>query len=179
MDCNPPDSSVHETSQARILEQVAISFSRGSSQPRNRTYISCIGRQFLYHWATKEAFYIQVSIKNPGGRMGWRRWPVTNKQESYLICLKNLNLALYLEPTVCMFCLPLTYALTSVLLYKLFLRHWALIILCLFSPDYAWFILQTCNYRRPPAGSPHWKPLYTQHHIVLKYLCHRALHPRI
>ena len=34
MDCSPPDSSVHEIFQARILEWVAISFSRGSSQPR-------------------------------------------------------------------------------------------------------------------------------------------------
>ena len=35
MDCSPPGSSVHEISQARILECVAISFSRGSSQPRD------------------------------------------------------------------------------------------------------------------------------------------------
>ena len=35
MDCNPPGSSVHEIFQARILEWVAISFSRGSSQPRD------------------------------------------------------------------------------------------------------------------------------------------------
>ena len=55
--------------------------------------------------------------------MGWRRCAVTKKQELHLICLKNLNLALYLEPTNCMFYWPLTYyALTSVLLYKLFLR---------------------------------------------------------
>ena len=37
MDCSPPDSSVHGISQARILEWVAISFSRGSSRPRDRT----------------------------------------------------------------------------------------------------------------------------------------------
>ena len=41
--------------QARKLEWVAISYSRGSSQPRNRTRISCIGRQILYHYATWEA----------------------------------------------------------------------------------------------------------------------------
>ena len=35
MDCSPPGSSVHGISQARILEWVAISFSRGSSQPRS------------------------------------------------------------------------------------------------------------------------------------------------
>ena len=44
--------------QARILEQVAISYSRGSSQQRDRIHIfcvSCTGRQILYHWATWEA----------------------------------------------------------------------------------------------------------------------------
>ena len=37
MDCSPPESSVHEISQARILEWVAVSSSRGSSQPKDRT----------------------------------------------------------------------------------------------------------------------------------------------
>ena len=52
MDCSPPGSSVGENFQARILEQVAISSSRGSSQPRDRTRVSCvscIGRQICYH----------------------------------------------------------------------------------------------------------------------------------
>ena len=46
MDCSPPGSSIHGILQSRILEWVAISSSRGSSQPRDRThifYISCIG----------------------------------------------------------------------------------------------------------------------------------------
>ena len=58
MDCSPPGSSVHGISQARILEFVAISFSRASSQPRALTlvsWVSCIGRQIPYHWATREA----------------------------------------------------------------------------------------------------------------------------
>ena len=57
MDCSLPGSSVHGIFQARILEWVAISFSRGFSQPRDQTFISCvscIGRQILYHWATRE-----------------------------------------------------------------------------------------------------------------------------
>ena len=41
--------------QARILESTAISFSRGSSQPRDQIHISCVGRQILYHWATRDA----------------------------------------------------------------------------------------------------------------------------
>ena len=49
---------MHALSQARILERVAISFSRGSSRPRGWTQVSCIfciGRWVLYHWATWEA----------------------------------------------------------------------------------------------------------------------------
>ena len=42
MDCNPPGSSVHGISQARMLEWVAIPFSRGSSQPRDWTHVSCV-----------------------------------------------------------------------------------------------------------------------------------------
>ena len=41
-DCSPPGSSVHGTFKARILEWVVISFSRGSSWPRNHTRISCL-----------------------------------------------------------------------------------------------------------------------------------------
>ena len=42
MDCSLPGSSVHGILQARVLEWVAISFSRGSSQPRDQTRVSCI-----------------------------------------------------------------------------------------------------------------------------------------
>ena len=52
MDCNPPVYSVHGIFQAIILEWVAISFSRGSSWPRDQTRVSSTGRQILYHWAT-------------------------------------------------------------------------------------------------------------------------------
>ena len=55
MDCSPPGSSVHEISQARILEWVAISFSRVSSHTRDWTHISCIDEWIPYHWATREA----------------------------------------------------------------------------------------------------------------------------
>ena len=47
MDCNVPNSSVHGIFQARVWEWVAISFSRGSSQPRNQTQVShIVGRRF-------------------------------------------------------------------------------------------------------------------------------------
>ena len=47
MDSSPPGFSVHGSLQARILEWVAISFSRGFSRPRDGTCISCIGRWIL------------------------------------------------------------------------------------------------------------------------------------
>ena len=56
MDCSLPGSSIHGIFQARVLEWVAISFSRGSSQPRDQTQVSCIvGRRFTI-WATREVF---------------------------------------------------------------------------------------------------------------------------
>ena len=58
--CDPmnyslPGSSAHEISQAKILEWVAISFSRESSGPRDWAHLCGIGRWILYHWATWEA----------------------------------------------------------------------------------------------------------------------------
>ena len=46
-DCSPPGSSVHGILQARILEWVAMPFSRGSSHPRDWTQVSCIVGRFL------------------------------------------------------------------------------------------------------------------------------------
>ena len=54
MDCSLPGSSVCGIFQARILEWVAISFSRGSSQPRDQTRVSLIVGRHLAIWATKE-----------------------------------------------------------------------------------------------------------------------------
>ena len=55
MDCNLPGSSIHEIFRARVLEWVAISFSRGSSWPRDQTWVSHIaGRRFTI-WPTREA----------------------------------------------------------------------------------------------------------------------------
>ena len=59
MDWGPPESSVHGISQARMLVWVAISFSRGSSWPRDQTCISCTAGGLFYHWATWEASWNQ------------------------------------------------------------------------------------------------------------------------
>ena len=54
MDCSPPGSSVHGILQARTEEWVAISFSRGSSWPRDQTWVSCVAGKFFTVWATRE-----------------------------------------------------------------------------------------------------------------------------
>ena len=55
MDCSPPGSCVHGILQARILEWVAISFSRRSSWPRDWTQVSCITGRCFNLWATRES----------------------------------------------------------------------------------------------------------------------------
>ena len=73
MNCSPLGSSVHGIFQERILEWVTISISRRSSQSKNPTCILCIGRQILYHWATREAL-------SPLLQQNW----MSMKQETYL-----------------------------------------------------------------------------------------------
>ena len=77
MDCSLLGSSVHEILQARILEWVAISFSKGSSQLRDETHVSdvsCIGRQVLYH---QHHLTIDTKIK--------------------LLCAHEINILLYVN----------------------------------------------------------------------------------
>ena len=66
-------------SQARILERAAISLSRISSRPRDRTHVSCIGRQILYHWATGKptlqllgTSYFAICPWDGGKNTGWQ-----------------------------------------------------------------------------------------------------------
>ena len=54
VDCSLPCSFIHGILQARILEWVAISFSRGSSQPRDWTWVSHIGGRRFNLWPTRE-----------------------------------------------------------------------------------------------------------------------------
>ena len=65
--CDPMDYTVHGILQARILEWVAFPFSRGSSQPRDRTQVSCIAGRFFTSWAKREAqiyiLYFKKSIR--------------------------------------------------------------------------------------------------------------------
>ena len=71
--CSPPGSSVHGILQARILEWVTMPSSRGSSRPRDRTWVSwgsCIEGRFFYRWATRQALFfpwrITIWYNSPG-----------------------------------------------------------------------------------------------------------------
>ena len=66
MDCSLPGSSVDGIFPAKILDQVAISYSRVFSRPKDQTIhvscVSCIGRGILYHWATWEAHPMPIDL---------------------------------------------------------------------------------------------------------------------
>ena len=98
LDCSLPDFSVHEIFQARILEWVAISLSRGSSWPRDRTCISCVsctaGRFFTRQVIRKSYIFINNYFKchwaihsNPNRVAEW-----INNQAPTICCLQETYL---------------------------------------------------------------------------------------
>ena len=65
MDCSPPGSSVHEILQARILESVVVSFSKGSFRPRDRTHVSLVSPSLAGgFFTTWEAVYTNIEFLN-------------------------------------------------------------------------------------------------------------------
>ena len=102
MNCSLPGSSVHGILQARILEWVAISFSRRPSWPRDWTQVSCIVGRCFTIWATREIHTIFLTGKYPERsliwwnrgkrwwRLRWRRGEV-RAHLTYLIYFKIFN----------------------------------------------------------------------------------------
>ena len=88
MDCSPPDSSVHGISQAGVLEWVAISFSRGSSQTRDWTWLLC-----LLHWQADS-----LPLHHLGSSLVARL--ITKYLEDFFL---HLLMASWKYPTVCDF----------------------------------------------------------------------------
>ena len=83
MGCSPPGSPLHGISQARILEWVAISSSRGSSRPRDRTHVACIGRQILSHCTAWEPQGTANSETNMGqGKITYPRYFAGGRAET-------------------------------------------------------------------------------------------------
>ena len=83
MDCSLPGSSVHGIFWARTLKWVAISFSRGSSWPRDRTCVAFIDRRVLYHWASWEVpLVISGTFSLKSNQKG---------NKNYFICFLNIH----------------------------------------------------------------------------------------
>ena len=90
IDCSLPDSSVHGIFQAIVLEWIAISFSRGSSQPRDRTRVSRIVDRRFTVWATREVQPLIPYIDVPGALL--------NTEDGLIE--KGCKLSGFNEPTV-------------------------------------------------------------------------------
>ena len=95
-----PDSSVRAICPARILEWTVISFSRRSSQARDQTHVSCIGRWILYHWATWEAqlyemsyyYYHQFADEETETQRSIETWPKSASKKGWSQDSKSSNL---------------------------------------------------------------------------------------
>ena len=83
----PPGSSVRGVSQARTLKSVAMPSSRGSSWPGDWTHISCIGRQILYHWDTRNGREEDGNILTASQSFNFVSWVKINKEKNY----QNIN----------------------------------------------------------------------------------------
>ena len=87
MDCSLPGFSVHEILQARVLEWVAISFSRGSSPTRDQTQISALQADAL----TSEPPHLQMQeiLRAMNLIPGWGRSPGGRHNKPLQYCLEN------------------------------------------------------------------------------------------
>ena len=114
MDCSLPGASVHGVFQARVLEWVTISFSRGSSQTRDWTWVSCIvGRRFTI-WATREvqpqhesAIGIHISSVQSLSRVRLFSTPWIKACQASRSLLKLMSIELVMPSSHLILCRPL------------------------------------------------------------------------
>ena len=98
MDCSPPGSSVHGILQAKILEWVAISFSRRSLQPRDRTQVSCIAGRLdhLSHQRSPKVYNINSLfskyLRNYMPRTDLSTWDTVLGRGGLCVCLRQRTL---------------------------------------------------------------------------------------
>ena len=91
MDCSVPGSSDHGISQTKILWWVAIFSSKGSSQPRDWTCVSCIGRWILYPWATRLVAHKSPEITLNINKYILDEWVNVGKTPYFISILVNWN----------------------------------------------------------------------------------------
>ena len=102
MECSPAGSSVHRIFQTRILEWVTVLFSRGSSWPRDRTWVSCIASRFFTIWATREAKVNSLNLyfvqKTPIS-FSLTQWPTGSYMNCCHPCI-SCHPTFFLVPTI-------------------------------------------------------------------------------
>ena len=106
MDCSLPGSSVHGIFQEIVLEWIAISFSRGSSQPRVRTQVSCIVDRRFTIWTTREVW--NKSKEGIIFKKKLRHWEIKHNKNNFhmdqsaskLTCVTNVSPASSLLPQI-------------------------------------------------------------------------------
>ena len=123
VNCSPQGSFAHRISQTRILEWVAISFSRGSSWPSDQTLVFCTAGRFFTAWATREAQWTQEenwNVTESSPKTTWHHW-LHGSMSSHLhsmmlnfLIQKSIEATLSLDRDIS--CLSHVYLMTRVLL---------------------------------------------------------------
>ena len=119
MDCSLPGFSGHGILQARVLEWVAISFSRGSSWPRDPTWVSRIAGRRFTHWATREA------LRDP--KLSWTFLVTCSKEVLGGTCTCVLVCELMLRSSDTWYTRCMMYSLMQVYIY---LGWWSQTVFC-------------------------------------------------
>ena len=142
MDYSLPGSSVHGILRARILEWVAISFSRISSQPRDWTLVSCTAGRFFTSWTTREAAILsRVSILPQTPLLS--RMPHNIEQNS--MCYSRSLLVIHFKYSNVYLSLPNSLTITSPHLFILatissFCKSMSLFLFCKFISVISFYI---------------------------------------
>ena len=95
MDCSPPGFSVYEIFQARILEWVDISFSWGSSWPKDRTHassVSGLAGRFFTIWATREVrLNLKEEVKRGTEKLPFNLWKVSSGKGGWVCSVTSMK----------------------------------------------------------------------------------------
>ena len=89
--CDPMDYTAHGILQTRTLQWVAFPFSRGSSQPRDQTQVSCTAGSFFTSWAVREAHYYILASPVPFHTVDWCSYTPVLVRSTLGFCVCVIN----------------------------------------------------------------------------------------